>query len=187
MIPIGDDKAQDTEDAARRYRGLDTWRTAEILLALWSSQSRAVAACLGALPALQRAVDGAVERLARATGRLVYVGAGSSGMVAALDALDLGATFDWPDERLAVFLAGGLDLQRGPDPTAEDDAAGGRARARAAGLGPSDVVLGLSASGGSAYTVAVIEEARQKGPVTVGIASRAGSPVMRAGGAPGAL
>src|SRR4051812_45019061 len=110
MIPIGDDKAQDTEDAARRYRGLDTWRTAEILLALWSSQSRAVAACLGALPALQRAVDGAVERLSGpsgnseardgrnpmtgTTGRLVYVGAGSSGMVAALDALDLGATFD---------------------------------------------------------------------------------------------
>src|SRR5262245_13235073 len=99
MIPIGDDKAQDTEDAARRYRGLDTWRTAEILLALWSSQSRAVAACLAALPALQRAVDGAVERLAarNTTGRLVYVGAGSSGMVAALDALDLGATFGWPD------------------------------------------------------------------------------------------
>src|SRR6185503_6917879 len=98
MIPIGDDKAQDTEDAARRYRGLDTWRTAEILQALWSSQSRAVAACLSALPALQRAVDGAVERLAGSTGRLIYVGAGSSGMVAALDALDLGPTFNWPEE-----------------------------------------------------------------------------------------
>src|ERR1043165_10107966 len=112
MIPIGDDKAQDTEDAARRYRGLDTWRTAESLRALWSSQSRAVVACLAALPALQRAVDGAVERLggptgAGTTGRLVYVGAGSSGMVAALDALDLGATFHWPDGRLAGVTAGG--------------------------------------------------------------------------------
>lgn len=187
MIPIGDDKAQDTEDAARRYRGLDSWRTAEILLALWSGQSRAVAACLAALPALQRAVDSAVERLkdgrktaAGSTGRLVYVGAGSSGMVAALDALDLGATFDWPDERLAVFVAGGLDLQRGPDPTAEDDAAGGRARARAASLQPSDVVVGISASGGSAYTIAVVEEARQCGALTVGIASRAESPLVRA-------
>jgi N-acetylmuramic acid 6-phosphate etherase len=183
MIPIGDDKAQDTEDAARRYRGLDSWRTAEILLALWSGQSRAVAACLAALPALQRAVDGAVERLdGRKTtpGRLVYVGAGSSGMVAALDALDLGATFDWPDERLAVFVAGGLDLQRGPDPTAEDDAAGGRARARAANFQPSDVVVGISASGGSAYTIAVVEEARRCGAMTVGIASRAESSLVRA-------
>ncbi|MGH2900122.1 MAG: N-acetylmuramic acid 6-phosphate etherase, partial [Solirubrobacteraceae bacterium] len=180
MIPIGDDKAQDTEDAARRYRGLDSWRTAEILLALWSGQSRAVAACLAALPALQRAVDGAVERLKTTTGRLVYVGAGSSGMVAALDALDLGATFAWPDERLAVFVAGGLDLQRGPDPTAEDDAAGGRARAGGANFQPSDVVVGISASGGSAYTIAVLEEARQCGAMTVGIASRAESPLVRA-------
>jgi N-acetylmuramic acid 6-phosphate etherase len=180
MIPIGDDKAQDTEDAARRYRGLDSWRTAEILQALWSSQSRAVAACLSALPALQRAVDGAVERLAGSTGRLIYVGAGSSGMVAALDALDLGPTFNWPEERTAVFVAGGFDLARGPDPTAEDDAAGGRARARDAALAPSDVVIGISASGGSAYTVAVIEEARQRGAMTVGIASRAESPLVRA-------
>ena len=180
MIPIGDDKAQDTEDAARRYRGLDTWRTAEILQALWSSQSRAVAACLSALPALQRAVDGAVERLAGSTGRLIYVGAGSSGMIAALDALDLGPTFNWPEERTAVFVAGGFDLARGPDPTAEDDATGGRARARDAALAPSDVVIGISASGGSAYTVAVIEEARQRGAMTVGIASRAESPLVRA-------
>src|SRR5215467_12253892 len=113
MIPIGNDKAQGTEEAARRFQGLDTWPTLEILEALWSSQSRAVAACQAALPALQRAVHGATERLAGSSGRLVYVGAGSSGMVAALDALDLGPTFSWPDERLAVFIAGGLDLQRG--------------------------------------------------------------------------
>lgn len=112
MIPIGNDKAQDTEDAARRYRGLDTWRTAEILQALWSSQSSAVAACLAALPALQRAVDGAVEQLGSGAGRLVYAGAGSSGMIAAVDALDLGPTFNWPEERTLVFVAGGRSCAR---------------------------------------------------------------------------
>jgi N-acetylmuramic acid 6-phosphate etherase len=181
MIPMSDDNAQSTEEAARRFQGLDTWRTVEILEALWSSQSRAMAACLSALPALQRAVDGAAERLT-ATGRLVYAGAGSSGMIAALDALDLGPTFNWPEQRMLVFLGGGLDVEggRGPDPTAEDDAAGGRVRAGDAGLGPGDVVLGISASGRSAYTVAVVEEARKRGAMTIAVASRADSPLVRA-------
>lgn len=180
MIPIGDDKVRSTEEATRQFQGLDTWRTGEILEALWTSQSRAIAACLPALPALQRAVDGAVERLRAPAGRLVYAGAGSSGMIAALDVLDLGPTFNWPEDRTAVFVAGGLDLQRGPDPTAEDDATGGRARAREAALGPRDVVVGISASGGSAYTVAVVEEARARGAMTVAVASRADSPLVRA-------
>jgi N-acetylmuramic acid 6-phosphate etherase len=180
MIPVDDDGGQSTEEAARRFQGLDTWRTVEILEALWSSQSRAVAACLSALPALQRAVDGAVERLASATGRLVYAGAGSSGMIAALDAMELGPTFNWPGERMLAFVAGWFDLGREPDPSAEDDATGGRARVAEAGLGPSDVVLGVSASGGSAYTVAVVEEARRRGAMAIALASRADSPLVRA-------
>jgi len=179
MIPVDDDHAASTEETASRFRGLDTWRTGEILEALWRSQQQAVAACQAALPALERAVDGAVARLARTTGRLIYAGAGSSGMIAALDALDLGPTFNWPETRTVVFVAGGLDLQRGPDPTIEDDATGGSQRAREAAIGPDDVVLGISASGGSAYIVAVIEEARRRGAMTIAVASRADSPLVR--------
>jgi N-acetylmuramic acid 6-phosphate etherase len=190
MIPVDDSHAASTEETASRFRGLDTWRTGEILEALWSSQAQAVAACQAALPALERAVDGAVARLRRSApsnagaapspGRLVYVGAGSSGMIAALDALDLGPTFNWPETRTAVFVAGGLDLQRGPDPIAEDDGAGGGRRARDAGLGPDDVVLGISASGGSAYVVAVLEEARLRGAMTIAVTNRADSALVRA-------
>jgi N-acetylmuramic acid 6-phosphate etherase len=180
MIPISDDMARETEAADLRFRGLDTWRTAEILEVLWSSQSRAVAACLAALPALQRAADGAVEQLRAGAGRLVYVGAGSSGMIAALDALELGPTFGWPEDRCTVLVAGGLDLKRGPDPLAEDDADGGRATAREVRLGTGDVVLGVSASGGSPYTVAVVEQARARGALTVAVTSRADSPLARA-------
>jgi N-acetylmuramic acid 6-phosphate etherase len=169
-----------TEDAAPRFKGLDTWPTAEVLEALWSSQSRAIAACLSALPQLGPAVDAAIERLRDASGRLVYAGAGSSGMIAALDALDLGPTFSWPEARTVVFVAGAFDLERPPDPAAEDDAAAGHARARQAGICGADVVLGVSASGGSAYTVGVIEEARQGGAMTVALCSRADSPLVRA-------
>jgi len=169
-----------TEDAAPRFKGLDAWPTAEVLEALWSSQSRAVAACLAALPQLEPAVDAAIERLKGASGRLVYVGAGSSGMIAALDALDLAPTFSWPEARTVVFVAGALDLERPPDPAAEDDGAAGRARARKAGIGSGDVVVGVSASGGSAYTVGVVDEARQSGAMTVALCSRSDSPLVRA-------
>jgi N-acetylmuramic acid 6-phosphate etherase len=180
MIPVSDETPPATEEDTPRFQGLDSWRTGEILEALWSGQARAVAACVPALPAIERAVDGAVARLTGTAGRLVYIGAGSSGMIAALDALDLGPTFNWPEHRTLVFVAGGLDLQRGPDPVVEDDASGGSARARDAGLGPADVVLGISASGSSAYTVAVVEEARRRGAMTIAVASRGGSPLVRA-------
>src|ERR1051325_8666346 len=158
MIPVGNDGARPP---------LDTWPTGDLLEVLWASQSGAIAAVQSALPALQRAVDGAVERLA--AGRLVYAGAGSSGMIAALDALELGATFNWPEDRALVLVAGGFDLGRGPDAAAEDDAAGGRAAVREAGLGACDVVLGISASGASPYTVAVVDEARARGAMAVAV------------------
>ncbi len=172
--------ADGTEDAARRFKELDTWSTGEILEALWSSQSRAMAATLSALPALARAADGAIERLSSGSGRLVYAGAGSSGMVAALDAAELGGTFSWPEARTAVFVAGAGDRWTTADAAAEDDVAGGRARARDARLGANDVVLGVSASGGSGYTVGVVEEARHLGALTIAVASLAGSPLVRA-------
>ncbi|WP_257456596.1 N-acetylmuramic acid 6-phosphate etherase [Archangium lipolyticum] len=172
--------AKDTEGAARRFQGLDTWGTGEVLEALWSSQSRAAAACLPALPMLERAVDAAIARLPSGQGRLVYAGAGSSGMLAALDALELGPTFGWPTSRLSILLAGGLDLVRGIDGGAEDDEGAGRTRVRDARLGPSDVVLGVSASGGSAFTVGIVDEARRLGALTVAVANRAESPLVRA-------
>ncbi|NTX11518.1 N-acetylmuramic acid 6-phosphate etherase [Myxococcus sp. CA056] len=171
--------AEETEHMARRFQGLDTWGTAETLEALWGGQSRAVAACLSALPALGAAVEATVDRLARGEGRLVYAGAGSSGVLAALDAVELGPTFDWPASRVAVVMAGGLDLSHGLDAVAEDDEGAGRERALRARLGPEDVVLGVSASGHSAFTVGVLDVARGRDALTVALTCRAKSPLAR--------
>jgi N-acetylmuramic acid 6-phosphate etherase len=65
-----------TEAASERFQKLDQWKTTDILEALWAGQSRAVAACLPALPAVERAVEDAAARLG-SNGRLIYVGAGS--------------------------------------------------------------------------------------------------------------
>jgi N-acetylmuramic acid 6-phosphate etherase len=97
-----------------------------------------------------------------------------------LDALELGPTFGWPTNRLSILLAGGLDLVRGIEGGAEDDEAAGRARVRDARLGSSDVVLGVSASGGSPFTVGLVDEARRLGALTVAVANLADSPLVRA-------
>lgn len=169
-----------TEDAANRYSRLDVWPAAELMTALWEGQTRALAACIPALPLVAAAVEAAAGRLSCGNGRLVYAGAGSSAMVAALDGLDLGPTFDWPAERLVLLIAGGLDLSRGLAGAAEDDEGAGRADAGRAGISAADVVVGLSASGASAYTVGVLRAAREAGALTMGIASSAGSPLLEA-------
>jgi len=168
-----------TEAASDRFQGLDRWKTTDILEALWAGQSRAVAACLPAIEAVERAVEDAAARLG-ATGRLIYIGAGSSGLIAALDALELASTFDWPEDRLAIMLAGGLDFSQGLDSAAEDDPEAARARLRRLNCTAADVVIGVSASGSSSFTVAAIEEARQAGALTVSIACNPGSALLAA-------
>ncbi|HMI85509.1 MAG TPA: N-acetylmuramic acid 6-phosphate etherase [Polyangiaceae bacterium] len=170
---------EDTESVALRFKGLDTWDVAELLEALWGGQSRAVAACVAALPSLGRAVEAASRRLAAGDGRLVYAGAGASGLIVALDALELEATFDWPRTRTAILLAGGLDLSHGMGSRAEDDANSASARARDLELGPADVVLAASAGGASAFTVAIVQEARRARALTVAFTCVANSALGR--------
>lgn len=171
---------RETERSAQRFQGLDTWSTAEVLETLWAGQSRAVAACQPALAELERVVVRVAERLARGTGRLVYAGAGSSGVIATLDALELEGTFGWPMSRVSILMAGGLELTRGVNDNAEDDEGAGRARVEALGVGPQDVVIGVSASGQSVFTVGVLAEARRRGALTVAVANVAGSALQTA-------
>lgn len=168
--------SEGTEEAAVRYRGLDTWGTAEILSALWGGQTAAAAACLPALRPLARAVDAAAERLSSG-GRLVYVGVGSSGLIAALDASELGATFDWPARRMCLVLPAGLDLSRDQAGAIEDDAEAGAERIDGLGVGRDDVVVGSSASGRSAFTIGALSHARERGALTIAFANVGGSPL----------
>lgn len=168
---------ESTEDAARRYRGMDTWETHDLVNALWGGQMQAVAACLPALPALAATVAAATRRLAGTRGRLAYAGAGSSGVIATLDAIDLGDTFNWPEGRLLILLAGGLDLTEGLAQQFEDDEERGRHRIEDHGIGADDVVIGVSATGRSAFTIGVVDQARRHGGLTIGLTSTPESPL----------
>lgn len=164
-----------TEMVASQYRGLDTWGTSEMLTALWEGQLHAVAAVQSALPALSAAVESAAQRLRGSQGRLIYVGAGSSGVISLLDSLELGSTFDWPEEQLAAVLASGADLTHGLSDGVEDDGVAAVEQIEALSVGEHDVVVGVSASGGVPFTVQALKKACELGALTIGFTNSGGS------------
>ncbi|MDJ1158171.1 N-acetylmuramic acid 6-phosphate etherase [Chelatococcus sp. SYSU_G07232] len=170
-----------TESICSRYRGLDTWSDEDILDAFWEGQLRAVAAVREARAALAEAARAMAGRLGE-DGRIIYVGAGSSGRLGALDAVELGPTFGWPDERIVLLLAEGARLEPGLSGSFEDDAERGGAAMRALVPGASDVVIALAASGRTPFTCAAAEAAAEAGALVIAFANNADAPLFRSAG-----
>lgn len=168
-----------TEDVDPRFTDLDAWPFASAMEAIWDGQMSAVAAVRAALPALAAAAEAAAAALGEA-GRLIYVGAGTSGRVAVQDGAELPPTFDWPMERIVFSMAGGDGALIASVEGAEDDVDDGIARIDRAEAGPADVVIGVAASGTTPFTVAAVRRATERGAVTIGIANNAGAPLLAA-------
>lgn len=167
-----------TEDVAVRFQHLDTWPDGEVLEALLERNFSALAAVRPALSAIERAAKGASQRLGRGLGRLYYAGAGTSGRLAVLDAVELPPTFGWPKERLGYLLAGGERALVDPAEAAEDAPEEAERQVRALDLGPEDVLVGVAASGRTPFTVAALRTARSLGAFTVGVANNPGTPLL---------
>jgi N-acetylmuramic acid 6-phosphate etherase len=165
-----------TEGSSARYEALEAWSTIEALEAMWEGQMAAVAAIRPVLPAIAAAVAEAAERLSRG-GRLIYVGAGTSGRIGAQDGSELPPTFDWPSDRLVLLMAGGADAFTRSIENAEDDTAAAAAAIAAHAVGPDDVVIGIAASGTTPYTLAAIAAAAARGALTIAVANSAGTPL----------
>lgn len=168
-----------TETIDPRYRGLDAWDDPAILQAFAEGQARAISAVADALPAIAAAAAGIVARIG-AEGRLVYVGAGSSGRLAALDGMELGATFGWPSARIALALAEGAALDPGMPNAGEDDAAAGEDAMRRLTLRPADCVIAVAASGRTPFTLAAARLAGSEGALVVTIANNPEAPLLAA-------
>ena len=168
-----------TETISARYAELDSWPAGEMLAAMLEAQMAAVAAVRPALPAIEAAVTAAAHRLGE-RGRLVYVGAGTSGRIGAQDGAELPPTFDWPQERLLLLMAGGdIAFTRSVE-NAEDDVAAAEAAIAAHAVGADDVVIGLAASGSTPFTTAAIVAARARGALTIGMSNSAGGRLLEA-------
>lgn len=168
-----------TEQISPRYVGLDSWSTAEMIAAMYEGQLAAAAAVRGALEDLSVAVDAAVPALQRG-GRIVYVGAGTSGRIGVQDGTELAPTYGWPTDRIVFAMAGGMDALIESVEGAEDGEEAG-AKAMADGrIGPDDVVIGLAASGTTPFTIGALRAANTAGAITIAIANNAGAPLFEA-------
>jgi N-acetylmuramic acid 6-phosphate etherase len=166
-----------TEVANPESAGLDLLETPALVHLLVADQRHAVDAVLAQSAAIARAVDAIVARLSRG-GSLHYVGAGSSGRIATLDAAEMPPTFGTPPELVRAHIAGGAAaLERAVEGAEDDDAAG--ERAMRSSVHSRDAVIGISAGGGAAFVVAAIECARRGGAYTLGVTNVEGSPLAR--------
>ena len=166
-----------TEQIDPRYADLDSWSTADMLAAMYDGQLAAAAAVRGALPAIGAAVDDAVPALQRG-GRIVYVGAGTSGRIGVQDGTELTPTYDWPSERLVFAMAGGPAALMQSSEGAEDNEPAGAQAMMDAKIGRDDVVIGIAASGTTPFTIGALRAAGAAGAVTIAIANNPGAPLF---------
>jgi N-acetylmuramic acid 6-phosphate etherase len=166
-----------TEHFSSRFQDLDSWSSPDILAAFYEGQLAAVAAVRSSLPAIASAAEEAAARLRRG-GRLVYVGAGTSGRIGVQDGTELPPTFNWPDDKIVYLIAGGEGAIMRAVENAEDSVEEGVAGIRNADVGPDDVVIGVAASGRTPFTLAALTEAKTRGAQTIGISNNAHAPIL---------
>jgi N-acetylmuramic acid 6-phosphate etherase len=157
-----------SESVHPRADELESLTTLELVELMHAEELRAHEAILPHLPEIARAVDAIARRL-RSGGRLHYFGAGTSGRVAALDAAECPATFG-----IAPDL---VQAHEGGDDEHEDDENRGRDDAQRSGIAASDVAVGISASGTTAYVLSAIGMTKAAGALVVALTCTPGSPL----------
>ena len=159
-----------TEQRNAASRNLDRM-TAREIVRLMNREDRKVAAAVGReLPGIARAVDAIVNGI-RKRGRLIYVGAGSSGRMAVLDAAECPPTFGVSPKAVQALIAGGRRAVTGAVEGAEDSIRNAERELRERKLTRNDIVVGVTASGTTPYVVAAMKFARGRGAVTVAVTS----------------
>ena len=155
---------------------LDRLPTFEMLAIINQEDAKAVAAVQSVLPNIAAAVDRIADAF-RAGGRLVYIGAGTSGRLGVLDASECLPTFGVSPEMVFGIIAGGERALTRAIEGAEDDASAGEQAMCDADIQSIDVVVGISASGGAPFVRAALAEAKRRGATTVGIANSQNAPL----------
>ena len=167
-----------TEARAPTGADHDLRSTAE-LVELMNRQDASVPAAVDAARAqITAAIEEIVARLARG-GRLIYVGAGSSGRIAALDAAECESTFSTEPGQVVALVAGGVVASPAVQAAAEDGAEVGAAEVAALGAGEADAVVGISASGRTPYVLGALRAAADAGALTVALVAVPDSELSR--------
>lgn len=157
-----------TEQVDSKFQMLDVMSVAELLQAMNESDAEVPKAINLVLPKIEKAIDGVVDRMLQG-GRLIYMGAGTSGRLGVLDAAECGPTFSVSTDQVVAFIAGGEAALRSPVEGAEDNPALGVADLKGANVSQRDVVVGIAASGRTPYVLGGLDYAKGVGALTIAI------------------
>ena len=166
-----------TEQPNQAAHDLDRKSSLEIARLINAEDATVAPAITRALPQIARAIDQVAAALRRG-GRLIYVGAGTSGRIAALDALEVLPTFNL--DRVHFIIAGGEKALASASEISEDDSKAGRQEMSRRKPTKQDVVIGIASSGRTPFTVAALTEARRRGAHTIALTCNPNSPLERA-------
>lgn len=161
-----------------RTMQIDLMSTADILAAMNAEDALVAEAVRQVLPAIAEAVDSIVTAF-KAGGRLIYLGAGTSGRLGVLDASECPPTFGVPPTMVVGMIAGGDHALRHPVEGAEDDHDEGRADLEKIGATARDVVVGIAVSGRTPYVIGALEHAHSIGATTVALSCNPDSTIAR--------
>lgn len=168
-----------TEQLNPASADLDLRSSREIARIINAEDARIAAAVKKSLPQIARAIDLIADALSHG-GRLIYVGTGTSGRIAALDAAELPPTFGIDPKRIQFVMAGGVRALAAASEADEDSQTSGISALAKKNPGKKDVVVGLSASGRTPFTIAALAYARRRGARTIGVACNRNSALERA-------
>ena len=170
-------KMKSTESRLDKRQWIDHLSVDEGLAVMLDNQAEAIPAIRLGLSSIVQAVTAIHARLARGRGRLIYAGAGTSARIAVQDGAELLPTFDFPADRVAFVIAGGVEALLRPVENAEDSAAAAASQIADLALQPDDCLVALAASGRTPFTLAVVAAANAAGALTVGISNNRGAPL----------
>jgi N-acetylmuramic acid 6-phosphate etherase len=168
-----------TEQQNPKTSRVDSLPTLEMLSLINDEDQKVALAVRETLPAIAQAVDGIATRLTNG-GRLLYIGAGTSGRLGVLDAVECVPTFSAPPGLVQGIIAGGTPALTRSVEGAEDDTDAARVDLERVNLSAADAVVGIAASGTTPYVVAGLQYAASLGALTVGVACSAPAPVLDA-------
>ena len=165
-----------TEESNRKTERLDEMTITEILNVMNEEDQTIAAAVREVIPQIGEVVEKVVNAF-RNGGRLIYIGAGTSGRIGVLDAVECPPTFSTPHEQVQALLAGGEGAMFQAVEGAEDDADLGAEDLRNLKISSNDVVIGIAASGRTPYVKGALRFAGSQGAVTVSLTSNADSDI----------
>jgi N-acetylmuramic acid 6-phosphate etherase len=168
-----------TEKVNAASSDLDRKSALQIARIINSEDNKVARAVKRALPEIAKAID-LITAALRAGGRLIYVGAGTSGRIAALDAAECPPTFNTDPETVQFVIAGGTKALAAAVEANEDSSELGEREMQKRRPGKNDVVVGIAASGRTPFTVAAVEYARSQGAKTIAVTCNRSSPLERA-------